>query len=75
LSMARVGNKPGPLNPTADTSVSEAGAAGHVPRSVERVAAGPTHDEIASRAHQLFKECAREASHESEHWFRAEREL
>ena len=57
------------------TVATEAIAGGDVPRSVERLAARSTHDEIARRAYQLFEERGREPGHEWEDWFRAEREL
>ena len=62
------------LNQNPDTPAGEATATGNAPRSVER-ASGPTHDEIARRAYQLFEERNREGGREWEDWFRAEREL
>jgi Protein of unknown function (DUF2934) len=76
MSVSRPRNNPEPLNQAADTIATEAGALGHVPSSVERLsAAGPTHDEIARRAFELFEDRGREPGHEWEDWFRAEREL
>jgi hypothetical protein len=75
MSVSRRRNNREPLNQTADTTATEAIAGGDVPRSVERLAARSTHDEIARRAYQLFEERGREPGHEWEDWFRAEREL
>ena len=75
MSVSRRRNNREPLNQTADTTATEAIAAGDVPRSVEWLAARATHDEIARRAYQLFEERGREPGHEWEDWFRAEREL
>ena len=75
MSVSRRRNNREPLNQTADTTATEAIAAGDVPSSVEWLAARATHDEIARRAYQLFEERGREPGHEWEDWFRAEREL
>ena len=75
MSVSRRRNNREPLNQTADTTATDATEAGDVPSSVERLAGGPTHDEIARRAYQLFEERGREPGHEWEDWFRAEREL
>jgi hypothetical protein len=74
MSVSRGRNDRQRLNQIADTPDSEATATGNTPRSVERLASGPTHDEIARRAYQLFEERGREPGHEWEDWFRAERE-
>ena len=75
MSVSRRRNDREPLNQIADTPASEATATGNAPSSVERLASGPTHDEIARRAYQLFEERGREPGREWEDWFRAEREL
>lgn len=75
MSVSRRRNDREPLNQIADTATSEATATENVPNSVERLASGPTHDEIARRAYQLFEERGREPGSEWEDWFRAEREL
>ena len=59
----------------ADATATEAIEVGDVPRSDETLADGPTHDEIARRAYQLFEERGSEPGHEWEDWFQAEREL
>ena len=55
-------------------TTSEATATGNAASSVERLASGPTHEELERRAYQLFEERGREPGHEWEDWFRAERE-
>ena len=75
MSVSRRHNDREPLNQIADTSASEATTTEHVPNSVERLASGPTHDDIARRAYQLFEERGSEPGSDWEDWFRAEREL
>jgi Protein of unknown function (DUF2934) len=75
MSVSLRRNNREPLHQTADTTATDSIAGGDVPRSVERLAARSTHDEIARRAYQLFEERGREPGHEWEDWFRAEREL
>jgi len=75
MSVSRRRNDREPLNQIADTPASEVTATGNAPSSVERLASGPTHDELARRAYQLFEERGREPGREWEDWFRAEREL
>jgi hypothetical protein len=75
MSVSRRRNDKEPLNQIADMPASEATATGNAPSSAERLASGPTHDELARRAYQLFEERGREAGREWEDWFRAEREL
>jgi hypothetical protein len=75
MSTSRRRNDPEPLNQIADTPTREPFAYGHAPSSVEQPASGPTHDELARRAYQLFEERGREPGREWEDWFRAEREL
>jgi hypothetical protein len=58
----------------ADTPAS-ATATSNTASSVEGLASGPTHHEIARRAYQLFEERGREPGREWEDWFRAESEL
>jgi DUF2934 family protein len=75
VSVSRLRNDREPLNQIADPRASEATATGNAASSVERLAPGPTHDEVARRAYQLFEERGREPGREWEDWFRAEREL
>jgi hypothetical protein len=75
MSASHLHNRREPLNQTADIIAIEAVAPSHVPSSVEQLAAGLSHDEIARRAYQLFEERGRAPGHEWEDWFRAEREL
>ena len=75
MSVSRLRNDREPLNQIADPRASEATATGNAASSVERLAPGPTHDEVAHRAYQLFEERGREPGREWEDWFRAEREL
>jgi hypothetical protein len=63
-----------PLNQIAD-ALPRATTTGQAPSSVEPLVSGPTHDEIARRAYQLFEERGREPGHDWEDWFQAEREL
>lgn len=74
MSVSSRRNDREPLNEIADTPASEPTATENAPSSVER-ASGPTHDEIARRAYQLFEERGRAPGREWEDWFRAEREL
>jgi hypothetical protein len=74
MSVSRRRNDREPLNQIADTTASETSATGKASSAVER-AAGPSRDEIARRAYQLFEERGREPGREWEDWFRAEREL
>ena len=73
MSVSRRRNDREPLNQIADTPASGATTTGNAPSSVR--ASGPTRDEIARRAYQLFEERGREPGREWEDWFRAEREL
>src|SRR5258708_2563166 len=50
-------------------------ATGDAVSPLEHVAYGPTHDEIACRAHQLYQERGCEPGRDVEDWFQAEREL
>jgi hypothetical protein len=75
VSVSRLRNDREPLNQIADPRASEATATGNAASSVERLAPGPTHYEVARRAYQLFEERGREPGREWEDWFRAEREL
>ena len=75
MSVSRLRNDREPLNQIADPRASEATATGNAVSSVERLAPGPTHDEVARRAYQLFEERGREPGREWNDWFRAEREL
>ena len=74
MSGSRRFNNRNPMNQTADTTATEAIAVGDVPSSDEGLADGPTHDEIARRAYELFEERGSEPGHELEDWFQAERE-
>jgi hypothetical protein len=49
----------GPLNQIAKTPTSDATATGNPPSSVEPLASGPTHHELARRAYRLFEERGR----------------
>ena len=75
MSVSRLRNDREPLNQIADPRASEATATGNAASSVDRLAPGPTHDEVARRAYQLFEERGREPGREWEAWFQAEREL
>jgi len=75
MSVSRRRNDREPLNHIADAPASEVTATGTPPSSVERLASGPTHDEIACHAYQLFEERGREPGSEWEDWFLAERDL
>ena len=75
MSASRLRNDREPLNQIAGPPASEATATGNAASSVERLASGPTHEELERRACQLFEERGREPGHEWEDWFRAEREL
>jgi hypothetical protein len=75
VSASKLRNAREPLNQIADPPASEAIATGNAASSVERLASGPTHEELERRAYQLFEERGREPGREWEDWFRAEREL
>ena len=64
-----------PLNQMAGTPAPVPTETGSLPDPVEGLARARTHDEIASRAYQLFEERGGEPGREWEDWFRAEREL
>ncbi len=74
MSVSRRRDDREPLNQIVPSPAGDATATGNAPGSVERDS-GPTHDEIARRAYQLFEERGWEPGREWEDWFRAEREL
>jgi len=75
MSEPRRRNDREPVNQIANTPAGEASATENASSSVEQLAAGPTHDELARRAYQLFEERGREPGRDWEDWFQAEREL
>jgi len=64
-----------PLDQVAGTLATVPTATGDIPNSVESPARGPTHDEIARRAYQLYEARGGEHGRNVDDWFEAEREL
>lgn len=63
------------LNAVVGTLPTMPIATGEIASPVARLAATPTHDEIARRAHQLYEARGGEHGRDVEDWLRAEREL